>query len=136
MAIGVAPEVKTPQSAIEKAMQEILHNGVYEAVYLFSNEGLPLALAAPSTTNGDPATADRIAELAILFHDVRRMAMSMGDITSLREVNIEGVNRRKIVFRFFKAFEQDVVLAAVVPSNKAYRKVTNELEKLIVEQSF
>jgi len=62
--------------------------------------------------------------------------MTMADITSLREVLIEGTNRRKIAFRFFKAFGQEVVLAVVVPAGKSYRKVTNELEKLIHEQSF
>jgi hypothetical protein len=97
-----------------------------------------LATASQPSNNGAPATAnqDHIAELAILFHNVRRMAMNMADISSLREVLIEGVNRRKIVFRFFKAFGQEVVLAVVVPAKKAYKKATNELEKLILEQSF
>ena len=135
----VASEVKmSPQIVIEKAMQDILQKGFYDAAHLFSNEGLPLAMAFNSSGNGEriPTDGDRIAELAILFHDVRRTAMSMGEISSLREVNIEGTNRRKIVFRFFKAFGQEVILAVVVPPKKSYRKVTNELEKLILEQSF
>jgi len=129
--------VKTPQATIENAMQDILQKGFYDAVHLFSDEGLPLATAVNSPGNGHQSKdQDSIAEMAILFHNVRRMAATMADISSLREVLIEGMNRRKIVFRFFKAFGQDVVLAVVVPANKSYRKVTNELEKLILEQSF
>jgi hypothetical protein len=54
----------------------------------------------------------------------------------LREVIIEGENHRKIGFRFFQAFGQQVILAVVVPPQKAYKQRTNELEKLIVGESF
>jgi hypothetical protein len=137
MISDTATAIKTPQATIEKAMQDILAKGFYDAVHLFSDEGLPLATAANPAANGHKSKdQDSIAEMAILFHNVRRMAAAMADVTSLREVLIEGVNRRKIVFRFFQAFGQEVVLAVVVPANKSYRKVTNELEKLILEQSF
>lgn len=137
MNADTATQPKTPQATIENAMQDILQKGFYEAVHLFSDEGLPLATAVNTSGNGHQVKEqDSLAEMAILFHNVRRMAASMADISSLREVLIEGMNRRKIVFRFFKAFGQDVVLAVVVPANKSYRKVTNELEKLILEQSF
>jgi predicted regulator of Ras-like GTPase activity (Roadblock/LC7/MglB family) len=125
---------KTPQVSIEKKMADILATGTYEAAYLFSDEGLPIAQA--SSTNGQQVDRDRIAEMAILFHDVRRMASLMGGISRLREVIIEGENHRKIVFRFFQAFGQQVILAVVVPPQKAYKQRTNELEKLIVGESF
>ncbi|MCG3120948.1 MAG: hypothetical protein ALAOOOJD_03869 [bacterium] len=133
---GAAAEVaaKTPQLTIEQKMAEILGFGTYEAAYLFSDEGLPIAQA--STTNGQQVDRDRIAELSILFHDVRRMASVMGGISRLREVIIEGENHRKIVFRFFNAFGQQVILAVVVPPQKAYKQRTNELEKLILGESF
>jgi predicted regulator of Ras-like GTPase activity (Roadblock/LC7/MglB family) len=128
------PAVKTPQMTIEKKMGEILSLGTYEAAYLFSDEGLPIAQA--SSADGQQVDRDRIAELSILFHDVRRLAAVMGGISRLREVTIEGENHRKIVFRFFNAFGQQVILAVVVPPQKAYKQRTNELEKLIVGESF
>jgi predicted regulator of Ras-like GTPase activity (Roadblock/LC7/MglB family) len=134
-ASGPAAEAaKMPQVSIEKKMADILAAGTYEAAYLFSDEGLPIAQA--SSTNGQPVDRDRIAEMAILFHEVRRMAALMGGISRLREVIIEGENHRKIVFRFFQAFGQQVILAVVVPPQKAYKQRTNELEKLIVGESF
>jgi predicted regulator of Ras-like GTPase activity (Roadblock/LC7/MglB family) len=126
--------VKSPQVTIENKMAEILGLGTYEAAYLFSDEGLPIAQA--SNANGQQVDRDRIAELSILFHDVRRMASVMGGISRLREVIIEGENHRKIVFRFFNAFGQQVILAVVVPPQKAYKQRTNELEKLILGESF
>lgn len=131
---GADSAVKTPQMTIEKKMDEILGLGAYEAAYLFSNEGLPIAQA--SSTNGQQVDRDRIAELSILFHDVRRLAGVMGGISRLREVTIEGENHRKIVFRFFNAFGQQVILAVVVPPQKAYKQRTNELEKLVIGESF
>lgn len=124
-------KVKIPQAAIEKKMAEIVTAGNIEAAHLFSDEGLPIAQFASQQN----VERDRIAEMAILLNDVRRMAGVMGGISRLREVTIEGENRRKIVFRFFQAFEQQVVLAVVVPPNKAYRQRTNELEKLIIGES-
>ncbi len=127
---GPAP-VKIPQAAIEKKMAEIAASGSVEAAHLFSDEGLPIAQFAGQQN----VERDHIAEMAILLHDVRRIAGVMGGISRLREVTIEGENRRKVVFRFFQAFAQPVVLAVVVPPNKAYRQRTNELEKLIIGES-
>jgi len=133
---GAMTEVamKSPQELIENKMADILGNGAYEAAYLFSDEGLPIAQA--SNAEGQQVDRDRIAELSILFHDVRRMAAVMGGISQLREVIIEGENHRKIVFRFFNAFGQQVILAVVVPPKKSYKQRTNELEKLVVGESF
>jgi hypothetical protein len=125
---------KMPQISIEKRITDIQTLGTYETTYLFSDEKLPIAQA--SSTDGQQVDRDRIAEMAILFHDVRRMASLMGGISRLREVIIEGENRRKIVFRFFQAFGQQVILAVVVPPQKSYKQRTNELEKLIVGESF
>ena len=129
--IEAPAKVKIPQAAIEKKMAEIVHAGSIEAAHLFSDEGLPIAQFAGEQN----VERDRIAEMAILLHEVRRMAGFMGGISRLREVTIEGENRRKIVFRFFQAFGQPAVLALVVPPNKAYRQRTNELEKLIIGES-
>jgi predicted regulator of Ras-like GTPase activity (Roadblock/LC7/MglB family) len=129
-----AVPAKMPQVTIEKKMAEIVALGNYEAAHLFSDEGLPIAQAF--SDNAQHIERDRITEMAILFQDVRRMASLMGGISRLREVIIEGENHRKIVFRFFQAFGQQVILAVVVPPHKAYKQRTNELEKLIISESF
>ncbi len=120
-------QARPAQAVIEEKMREIVNYGNYEAVYLFSTEGLYIA-RAEADGHVDP---DRLAEISLLFTDIRRLATTIGSIDRLKEVFMEGYNRSKIIFRFFRAFEEDVVLAAVIPPGRTYRKHTNDLQRLI-----
>lgn len=122
---------KSPQFLIQDAMHAILESGNYDMVHLFSSEGLPLA---ECYKNGI-LPKDRLAELSILFRELKKMADLMGQISNIKELILEGNNQRKIVFRFFQAFNQEVVLAIVVPPKKSYRGLTNTLIKTIEEFS-
>lgn len=124
---GNATETISPQVAIENHMREIVQLGHYEAAHLFSDEGLPLA----EVSDTHPVERDRLIELSLMFQEVRRMADVMGGISSLKEIILEGYNHKKIIFRFFRAFNQSVVLAVVVPPRKSYRGHTNKLVKTI-----
>jgi len=125
-------KLKSPQLVIEKKMIEISEMGNYDMVRLFSNEGLPLA----EFYNEQVIEEDRLAELSIMLREVRTMADVMGKISNIKEMIVEGFNHRKIVFRFFRAFNQDVVLAIVVPPKKSYKALTNSLVRTIEEISF
>ncbi len=122
----------TPQKVIEAKMKEISRRGNYDMVHLFSSEGLPMA----EYFNETIIQKDRLLELSILFREVRKMADVMGQISNIKEMIIEGYNHRKIIFRFFHAFGQDVALAIVVPPHKAYRGLTNTLVRTIQKVSF
>lgn len=117
----------SPQILIENRMQSILKYGNYEAAYLFSREGLPIAQVG----NSGVVDPDRLAEMSIMFQDVQRLTNTLGGVDSLKEVFVEGNNFRKVVFRFFPAFGDEVVLAVVIPPRKTYRKHTNDLQSLI-----
>ncbi len=125
-------ESKSTQVIIEKKMKEVSDRGNFEMVHLFSNEGLPLA----GYFNDQIIEKDRLAELSILFREIKKMADVRGKISNVKETIIEGYNRRKIIFRFFQAFDQDVVLSIVVPPKKAYRGLTNMLVRTIEKVSF
>ncbi|MCA9730809.1 MAG: hypothetical protein H6696_19230 [Deferribacteres bacterium] len=116
-----------PQVEIETRMRDIVKFGSYEAVYLFSEEGLYLAKAH----SDDPLDEERLAEISLILNDVKRLANTLGKIQRLKEVFMEGDNFRKIIFRFFTAFGQNVVLAAVVAPHKTYRRYTNDLQRMI-----
>lgn len=121
-----------PQELIESRMQAIVNLGNFEAVFLFTDEGLPLAKA----TAQDSSDEDRLAEMSLTFQNVKNLATSLGGIQRLKEVFIEGENHRKVVFRFFHALDNDLVLAAIIPPKRAYRKVTNDLQRLILSLKF
>ena len=125
-------DTKSPQSVIEKKMIEISEMGNYDMVSLFSDEGLPLA----EFNNEQVVEQDRLAELSIMLREVRKMADAMGKISNIKEMIVEGFNHRKIVFRFFHAFDQDVVLAIIVPPKKSYKALTNSLVRTIEQISF
>ncbi len=125
-------KIISPQSVIEKKMIEISETGNYDMVRLFSNEGLPLA----GFYNEQVIEEDRLAELSIMLREVRTMADIMGKISNIKEMIVEGFNHRKIVFRFFRAFNQDVILAIVIPPKKSYKALTNSLVRTIEEISF
>ncbi len=125
-------DTKSPQSVIEKKMIEISKMGNYDMVSLFSDEGLPLA----EFNNEQVIEQDRLAELSIMLREVRKMADAMGKISNIKEMIVEGFNHRKIVFRFFHAFDQDVVLAIIVPPKKSYKALTNSLVRTIEQISF
>lgn len=117
----------TPQEKIQNFMTEVIKSGNYETAYLFSDEGLTLA----SSTREDIISEDRFVEMSVLFQDIQKMADVMGGIDNIRELIIEGYNKRKIIFRFFHAFDQNVVLALIVPPRKTYRGLTNKLIRLV-----
>ncbi len=125
-------ESRSPQLVIEEKMREILSNGNYDMVHLFSSEGLPLA----ECYNERVVPNDRLIELSLVFRELKKMADMMGKISNIKELTVEGYNRRKIVLRFFKAFQQEVVLVMVIPPKKAYRSLTNSLIKTIESVSF
>ena len=126
------PDTAAPQSLIETRMRGIIEAGNYDMVHLFSNEGLPIA----ESYNGSVIQRDRLAELSVMLREVRRMADVMAQISDIKEMIVEGFNHRKIIFRFFQAFDQEVVLAVVVPPKTAYRSLTNSLVRVIEKVPF
>jgi len=121
-----------PQFLIEQKMREITQNGNYDMVHLFSSEGLPLAEYFKTNV----IDRERLTELSILLKEIQKMADVMGRISNIKEMIIEGFNHRKIIFRFFRAFNQEVVLAVVIPPQKPYRSLTNTLVKIIENIEF
>lgn len=124
-------ETLSPQQKIQNFMAEIIKMGNYETAYLFSEEGLTLAQHSVDQI----VPEDRLVEMSVLFQEIKRMADVMGGISEIKELALEGNNRRKIIFRFFNAFDQDVVLALIIAPQKTYRGLTNQLIRLIKKVS-
>lgn len=116
-----------PQEQIEIFMNEVITIGNYEMAYLLSQEGLLLA----QSKSGEIIPEDRLIEMSIQFHEIQNMVDVMAGISEIKELVIEGYNRRKIIFRFFNAFGQSVILALIIAPQKSYKGLTNKLVKLI-----
>lgn len=120
-----------PQDRIENFMREVIELGNYEMAYLLSQEGLLLA----QSKTGEVVPEDRLVELSIQFQEIQHMADVMAGISEIKELVIEGTNKRKITFRFFNAFDQSVILALIIPPEKSYKGLTNKLVRLIQQVS-
>lgn len=121
----------SPQTIIEAEMQEIIASGNFEMAHLYSDEGLLLAeVSAPC-----PVARDNLIEIALHFQELRKITDIMDAILNINEIILEGESARKLVFRFFEAFEQTVILGLVIPPRKTYRKYTNGLVRLIKKVS-
>ena len=124
-------EANSPQEKIENFMAEVVKLGNYETAYLLSEEGLALAHNMAEKI----VPEERLIELSVLFQEIQQMADVMGGIDDINELIIEGNNKRKIIFRFFNAFDQRVILSLVIPPQKTYRGLTNRLVRLIQKVS-
>ena len=120
-------EKYSPQEKIENFMSEVIKLGNYESAYLMSEEGLALAHSLVD----EIVPEERLIEMAVIFQDIQKMADVMGGISEIKELVMEGNNKRKIIFRFFNAFDQKVILSLVIPPKKTYRGLTNKLVRLI-----
>ncbi len=116
-----------PQERIENFMKEVIELGNYEMAYLLSQEGLLLAQSKAD----EIIPEDRLVEMSVLFQGIQQMADVMAGISEIKELAIEGTNKRRIIFRFFNAFDQSVTLALIIPPQKSYRGLTNRLVRLI-----
>ena len=121
----------SPQEKIENFMSEVIKLGNYETAYLMSEEGLTLAHSLVD----EVIPEERLIEMAVIFQDIQKMADVMGGISEIKELVMEGHNKRKIIFRFFNAFDQKVILSFVIPPKKTYRGLTNKLVRLIQKVS-
>ena len=121
----------SPQIIIEAEMAKVIEYGNFELAHLFSEEGLLLADAQQSGA----IDRDSLIEVALHFQELRKTSNILDDVLKIKEVVMEGEKARKLVFRFFRAFDQLVVLALIIPPRKSYRKFTNSLVRLIQEVS-
>jgi len=121
----------SPQIAIESEMKKIIELGNFEMAHLYSDEGLLLA----EVSEPGPISRDNLIEITLHFQELRKITDVMDAVLNIKEIILEGEGARRLVFRFFQAFEQTVILGLVVPPKKTYRKLTNQLVRLVTKVS-
>ena len=119
------------QYNIEAFMNDVVHLGNYEAVYLFDKDGLALAQSSSVKVLSDL----KAVEVSVMMNKVQKIIQDIGGLSKIKEIVIEDDNKRKMVFRFIQFFGQTTILVIVIPAKKSYRGLTNRLEKLIAKQS-
>ena len=113
------------QSRIESIMREFANEGRWQAIYLFSSEGLPMA----GINLGDEIPEDRLLEFAFSLIQTRDL---LKETDPAGEILIKG-RKNRMVFTFFTGLESELILAAAVRGRKGYRRAMARLIKTIQE---
>ena len=72
-----------------------------------------------------------MVEISLMLEAVQRTVNSVGEFNGLKEILVEGINKRKVVFRFFDLFDQPFILAVIVTPGRSYKNLTNRLVKTV-----
>jgi predicted regulator of Ras-like GTPase activity (Roadblock/LC7/MglB family) len=113
--------------SFEETLERINTEGGFEASILASSDGLPIA-TAPSGYDTDTTAA-----MVALLRTVARETQDQVGMAQLDEVSALAGDRIRLVCRYFRADDEDFILAVVVPPRRCYRRLTNRAIKEITE---
>jgi hypothetical protein len=120
------------QKEAEAGLNELIQVGGFEAAFLYSVEGLPLAHSYLPRTR---LTELQVVELVIMIAKMARVMQKLGAIDTVHELFVENRQGAKVVFRLLNVFGQPAMLVLLVPAQKAYRGLTNRVAKVIEKWS-
>jgi hypothetical protein len=112
------------QEKIESQMQNFFEEERWETIVLFSSEGLLLAACGSSETHNQ----DNLLEFA--FSLIGTTSLLKNDLP-VKEITIQSKGRILLVFRFFEAWKETLILAAVVRGRIGYKRAMGKLMKHI-----
>jgi len=112
---------KPVQAVIENAMQELgLNEARWESIALFSDDGLLMAAC------GESPLYDQESLLEFCFSLMNTVNL-LGNDQPLQEIIVKAKDHRLLVFRYFHAWDENMILAAVIPGRKGYKRALNRL---------
>ncbi|HOT96703.1 MAG TPA: hypothetical protein PKZ83_06190 [bacterium] len=129
----IGPEPALPfHEAARREMQEMVRIGGFDAVYLFSREGL---LLASHVASSGLLREDHAVEFAVMMAKLKPVIKKMSGLGALKETVIEDGEGKRLVFRYLSVFGQTALLLLVIPAQRSYRGLANRLCRLIEAQA-
>ncbi|HHS12863.1 MAG TPA: hypothetical protein ENN03_03730 [bacterium] len=108
------------QEAVEAAMDRHTEDSRWEAIYLFSSDGFVMARSGRTEM-------DLEACLLQFVFALTGTVELLDENQPAGEICIRTFKGRRLIFRFFKAFEESMILAAVTQGRKGYIRAMNSL---------
>lgn len=112
------------QIAIEKCMARFGNEDRWECIQLYSSDGLLMAGHGFSKVYN----YDNLLEFSFSLIETINLVDSK---IPVKEIVVRGTEHRRLVFRFFTAWDETCILAAVIQGRKGYSRAMTELIKLI-----
>ena len=110
------------QQQLETYMKSFQEEERWEAMTLFSSEGLPMASVGYSLIYNQ----ENLLEFAFSLIESVHL---LGDDLPAREITIRGRERKTLVFKYFEAWDDELILAAVVSGRRGYKRAMGKLIK-------
>lgn len=123
----LSPDTEIPvQTRIEEAMKDSFREERWESIFLFSGDGLLMAGQGSSPDYYE----EKLLEFSFsLMEGLKRLDRHI----PMMEIRLKGKRGRTLVFRYFEAWGEELVLAAVVSGRKGYKRALSGLIRLIRE---
>jgi predicted regulator of Ras-like GTPase activity (Roadblock/LC7/MglB family) len=112
---------------LQDILRQMNADGRFEVVILASRDGLLIA-TEPEGYDSE-VTAATVALLRRVSSDAREQL----GLAALDEVTIRSSDRVRLVCRYLAVGEQGLILVALVPPDRYYRRVTNRAIRQIVQ---
>lgn len=101
-------------------LKDMNAEGQFKASFLVDSQGLPVA-AVTSDQDADTASA-----MFALVRKVIKQVQSHINLSESDEVTIRGSDKIRLVSRYFSVGNENLILVAIVPLDRSYRKLTNQ----------
>ncbi len=115
----------TPSPSLLRILQEARDRGGFQVSVLTSSEGLPI-ITVPADYDSDLASA-----MVALLQKVSNEAQGHLGMSEVDEVTIRGQDFTHLVCRRFVIGGNELILVAIVPPGRSYRRVMNRAVRQI-----
>jgi len=112
------------QVRIESIMKNYVEEGRWESIFLFSSEGFLMANYGISQIYNE----EKLLEFSFSLIDTVKL---LGDEPPAKEIIIRGKEKKILIFRYFRALEDDLIIAAIISGKKGYKRALSKVIKLI-----
>jgi len=112
--------MRATQDLIEEELLRLCQQGHFEAFMLFNEEGVPMAGVELS----EHYNKDGIAALSALLSRSVELTEEFNVDAVVDEITLRTVNNFRIVSRSFQVDAARLILVAIVPNHRPYRKIT------------
>jgi len=113
--------------SLRQVLQEMRERGEFQVSVLTSTEGLPI-VTVPPDYDSDLASA-----MVALLQRVSNDAQGQLGMSEVDEVTIRDKDHTRLVCRRFVVGRDELILVAIVPPDRSYRRVTNRAIRQIKE---
>lgn len=112
--------MKSTQDLIEEELLNLCQQGKFEAILLFSAEGIPMA----GVDFSNQFNADGLAALSVVLNQSVELIEEFQENSRVDEVSLRVSSKHRIVSRPFTVDDVKMILVAIVPHRLPYRRIT------------